>query len=127
MTPVTKQAWIDALRSDEYKQGVGALARRDSDGNVCYCCLGVLADLAGVKTNGVESELGILEFDFDGSIEEGIIPLSFRDTILEDVDLNVAVESDDKLSQDDLMRTLSSKNDRGASFNQIADYLENLP
>lgn len=37
-----QQKWIDALRSGEYKQGVGAL--RSSDGKF-LCCLGVLCNI----------------------------------------------------------------------------------
>lgn len=36
-----KEAWVAALRSDEYPQSRGELRARDG-----YCCLGVLTDLA---------------------------------------------------------------------------------
>lgn len=39
-----KQMWIGALRSGEFEQTWGALARRDSLG-LCYCALGVLCEL----------------------------------------------------------------------------------
>ncbi len=42
MTPADKAQWINALRSGDYKQGVGALFQRSSNQ---YCCLGVLGDL----------------------------------------------------------------------------------
>jgi hypothetical protein len=38
------QKWIDALRSDEFKQGKGAL-RLEEDGEVFHCCLGVACEL----------------------------------------------------------------------------------
>lgn len=41
MHPELKAKWIEALRSGRYKQGRGGLR----DGDNCYCCLGVLADL----------------------------------------------------------------------------------
>lgn len=41
MNPDVKQAWLTALRSGEYKQGVGGL----HSGNT-WCCLGVICDLA---------------------------------------------------------------------------------
>lgn len=41
MDPEAKRLWVEALRSGEYKQGVGALNRGDS-----YCCLGVLCEVA---------------------------------------------------------------------------------
>ena len=128
MTPVTKQAWIDALRSGEFNQCTGALGKLDPEGGgINYCCLGVLATLAGAGHcfRPDEGE-GILVFDFgDGSEDSGIIPLSVRDTIVSDLPLSQDVTGGP--GDDELMRTLSSMNDHGASFNQIAAYLENLP
>lgn len=129
MTPVTKQAWIDALRSGEFNQCTGALGKLADGGGVNYCCLGVLATLAGAGHcfRPDEGE-GILVFDFgDGSEDSGIIPLSVRDTIVSDLKLGQLIYETGPDREDDLMRTLSSKNDRGATFNEIADYLENLP
>lgn len=37
--------WVDALRSDEYKQCQGGLAQEGQNG-IEYCCLGVLCELA---------------------------------------------------------------------------------
>lgn len=37
--------WCDALRSGEYKQVKGTLCGIRKDGEVGYCCLGVLTDL----------------------------------------------------------------------------------
>lgn len=36
--------WVDALRSDEFKQGKGALRIRE-DGEFFHCCLGVACEL----------------------------------------------------------------------------------
>jgi hypothetical protein len=49
MTALTRpqQAWVDALRSGEYKQTTRVLCRLDGNGKpVGYCCLGVACDLA---------------------------------------------------------------------------------
>lgn len=45
MKPDIKKRWIEALRSGEYKQGKQQLKIVSSD-PPCYCCLGVLTDLA---------------------------------------------------------------------------------
>lgn len=139
MTPVTKQQWTDALRSGEYQQCRGALAKETETGRVNYCCLGVLATIAGAKlerdvvTGGKD-----LSFKFDdGLYDGGVIPVQFRSTIVSDLDLGQTVtvtnppRLDDEDGEDltvtsDLMRALSTKNDRGASFEDIAAYLENL-
>jgi hypothetical protein len=42
-----KQKWIDALRSDNYKQTQCFLAEKRADGTYAHCCLGVLALVSG--------------------------------------------------------------------------------
>jgi len=44
MDPELKQKWLDALRGGDYAQHRGELF----DGTSGFCCLGVLADVAGV-------------------------------------------------------------------------------
>lgn len=44
MRKVTKQEWVDALRSGDYQQAQGRLKGRRKR---TFCCLGVLADLTG--------------------------------------------------------------------------------
>lgn len=39
--------WIAALESGEYKQGRGSLISQNESGELCYCCLGVAAKIAG--------------------------------------------------------------------------------
>jgi hypothetical protein len=42
-----KAEWVAALRSGEYRKGVGRLARIDlDDGVTSYCCLGVLCEIS---------------------------------------------------------------------------------
>lgn len=48
MTPELKAKWLTALRSGQYAQGGGCFCRPASDGTKTYCCLGVLADIAGL-------------------------------------------------------------------------------
>jgi len=49
MKPEIKEKWLAALRSGDYKQGRGAL-KRILNGEVVYCCLGVLSDLYAKET-----------------------------------------------------------------------------
>jgi hypothetical protein len=39
-----KKKWVAALRSGEYKQGIGYLKRNDR-----YCCLGVAREVLGLR------------------------------------------------------------------------------
>ena len=129
MKPVTKKDWIDALRSGEFKQCTGALAKRDPEaGTTSYCCLGVLATIAGV---GVRLDVAspvehavFFTFDEDNTAT-GIIPAAYQNTIVSDLDLSTLVGPGiDR--PDDLMRILTTKNDNGATFEDIATYLEEL-
>lgn len=62
MDPHVKEQWLKALRSDEYKQGRGALMRIFDD-SAEYCCLGVVCvanpQIAGFRDHGYS---GVKEF-----------------------------------------------------------------
>lgn len=45
MSKKVKRAWVKALRSGEYKQGMGHLCQASADGTDRFCCLGVLCDI----------------------------------------------------------------------------------
>lgn len=44
--PEIKTKWLEALRSGEYKQGRSLLHYKTDEGEDCFCCLGVLCDIA---------------------------------------------------------------------------------
>jgi hypothetical protein len=46
MVPEVKAKWIEALRSDKYRQTGGVLHTQDSVGVSKFCCLGVLSEIA---------------------------------------------------------------------------------
>lgn len=49
--PISKEQfveWLDALRSDDFKQGYMSLSRMD-DGEQSHCCLGVLCEVMGCE------------------------------------------------------------------------------
>lgn len=56
MNKTIKKKWLTALRSGKYKQAYGQLKLGD-----CYCCLGVLCVVAGIKI----SEYGDDEIEGD--------------------------------------------------------------
>ena len=128
LTPKVKKAWVGALRSGNYDQIEGYL--RLGNG---YCCLGVLCDLgsgkwrkpteAESKGEGLPHDakiycpvggFGDLPHDkgLDGRItlERGTYP---PPTVVEKSGIN----------KDD-MSALTSLNDAGCSFDEIADFIE---
>ena len=74
MNKEIKERWITALESGEYIHGVNAL-KKSSEGEIAYCCLGVLCDMY-IKETGTASwhepnSSGICEFLNSGQ-EQGI-------------------------------------------------------
>jgi len=130
--PVTTKQWVEALRSGEYEQVTGTLAESEGYGQVGYCCLGVLSKLAGYPTvkhpYGVGGEFHIDGFDYgEHGRNGGVIPDGLMSTIVSDLDLNKTTavpDSPNVTATCDLMRVVSSMNDKGYSFNKIADFLE---
>ena len=108
-----KNKWLKALRSGEYKQGKSAL--RDGD---TYCCLGVLTELYRKETGLGIWEKGKIGMDFYN--EEEISMGVPSKTICEWAGLNdenPSVESEHGIC-------IAEINDKGVSFNEIADIIE---
>ena len=98
-----KRKWVTALRSGKFKQGSGYLKTK---GVQKHCCLGVACAIAGIPAQvygnkGMPSELP--------EKYQKMLPPFFR-----------AENSCDR----EAMTDLSSMNDDGASFEKIADYIE---
>jgi hypothetical protein len=107
-----KEEWIPALRSGEYKQGNSYLHRS----NDSFCCLGVACKLLVDKIN-----LQVFEDSAQGVYYYNHSSGTLPKTVLEF--LGLSVESDSMKSE--LECSLINMNDiHGASFNKIADYLE---
>lgn len=52
--------WIELLRSGKYTQGKNFLKFKTQDGQICHCCLGVLAE----NTSFHESPPRVIDFDY---------------------------------------------------------------
>ena len=103
-----KEKWVAALRSGEYCQTEGSLI--DEHG---YCCLGVLCDVAGIPQNEDEDfvdrqgcKLGNL-----GSSPAASVNLIKRGG------LNGVLSGG-------VRQSLAMMNDNGATFDEIADEIE---
>lgn len=106
ITAEQKKAWLAALRSGEYEQGVYEL-RRESK----YCCLGVACEVFGP---------GLILHD-TGLISE-------PEYVASDTGSSTHWYGTAQLAQLDVMTRAIALNDSGKSFSEIADFLEvNLP
>jgi hypothetical protein len=108
-----RKLWIEALRSGEYKQATQML--HDGEG---FCCLGVLACVAGKTVN----ELGANE-----------TLRSFKDVmqfvgLSDDSGTYIARYADpDVWNDENDLGELTDLNDRGTPFTKIADIIESEP
>lgn len=107
-----QQRWIEALRSGEYTQGRDYLCR---NGN--YCCLGVAAEMFKTPATNIEinPENGLKLFDNASALapEYAKEALGLRSRLAH--------------HESETEKSLSSLNDNGLSFNQIADRIEADP
>lgn len=129
MNPDIKAQWVTALRSGEYVQGVGALRSLTIHGDIGYCCLGVLCELAETAdiVSRVEHAEDIWATYYTGTDEPGygdksVLPIS----VVRWAELD---STDPKLPQDltnlGNNASLAWANDWGnLTFDQIADLIE---
>lgn len=115
MNPVIKEKWLTALRSGDYTQGKGCL-KQGSCGTLAYCCLGVLAEIAvdeGVARWDDNTLVGP-----DGRASAGYLIPAVMDW--------ASVDSRDPVVKNEVNRgmPLSSLNDSGKTFSEIADLIE---
>lgn len=103
MKKAIKNRWIKALRSGEYQQAKGRLQTENGD----MCCLGVLYD---IQFDGywILNE-GSPRWSIEG--RDAIMSLRFQESV-------GLLEHEESV--------LTCMNDRGCSFNQIADYIEEV-
>lgn len=124
MHPEIKVIWLEALRSGLYKQGKSLLKCENTQGELEYCCLGVLSDIA-VK-HGVVSVSRDVILNQDGS--RGY---TFGDNSRAALPPEVAewsgvdgVFGDLSFPYDGVYSDLAGMNDAGKPFDLIADVIE---
>jgi hypothetical protein len=104
------EKWLTALRSGKYKQAVETLYDPDVDG---FCCLGVACVLE-YPLHYLKTETG----RFGGVIEKSFKQLKFNLKKIPNELKGSAVDND-------LVGELTSINDGGYSFIDIANWIEN--
>lgn len=129
MNPEAKRLWLEALRGGKYSQAKGQL--RSGKG---FCCLGVLADVSK-QGSWKETSFGTSDTNFEYLTERRIVSSSFLPkevaiwAFASGPNLQPLVEIDAAMSDRTErvlpgIRSLSLLNDRGLSFEDIADLIE---
>lgn len=105
MNKEIKEEWLAALKSGEYKKGIGMLRSGDDR----YCCLGVLCDLHNKKqeVNGWVAHKIVDETKYSYHCSVGYSPLAVQEW------------SDLKT-----MITLTKLNDSSDTFDKVIEYIE---
>lgn len=108
MNKQVKKKWLKALRSGEYKQGQENLNKDNA-----FCCLGVLCDLHAEEVNGKW-----ISGKYLGS--SSLLPhiVSEWAGLLDN-------EDEEAIIYKGKCKYLTSANDNGYSFKQIANIIEN--
>ncbi len=105
--------WIKALRSGKYKQGKQTLKRNDE-----FCCLGVACEIfkdeLDLHIEEAKTDRGDVIIYYNN--KAGSLPNEVR----KHIGLRYSAGATDNLS----LRHLSSMNDSGKTFDEIADHLE---
>lgn len=110
-----KDKWVEALLSGKYEQGQHELRTRDDK----YCCLGVLCDIMKDEVGGewVKDEDGDWMFSIPSVDDDN------RAVLPATVASRVGFWTDNG-SYKDGEESLSADNDRGATFEQIAETIK---
>lgn len=105
-----KAKWLHELRNGGHEQVQGTLKGIKPNGNLGYCCLGVLEEK--VLSNQIDA-VKLIDSDYIDLSTVYVGPISTYDRLKEDV-----------IGDRELVDELIEKNDEGWTFAKIADYIE---
>lgn len=106
-----KAEWLEALRGGKYEQGKETLRDTAVTGTTAYCCLGVLCNLYDPRAwRFADSAQTYGEWEYDDEGDTGELPDGFRERVA--------------LLADSAETKLIRMNDAGASFMEIAAWIE---
>lgn len=105
--------WVKELRSGRYEQGIEKLVDHDDR----FCCLGVLCNMAVDAGIGewVRGSVGWV-FKTESDVDGDVLPLEVRKW--------AGMDSCGGMLNDGTLDTLTDLNDKGKSFKELADIIE---
>ena len=118
------EAWVAALRSEEYTQTQGTLCAPNAAGTqMDHCCLGVLTDL-GIQAGHLSGSEIMASYLSEATMEWAGIISGHNPAILipKDWDNNNIAQDIPKVHP--RVRSLGAVNDSGRHFKEIADLIE---
>lgn len=121
MDPEWKAIWLEDLRSGKFTQGTGQLCSiNEDDGVTRHCCLGVLEQRVKEKRYRLKPENFVCRIGDQALLSEEVTKIAGL------VDEEGYLCDDPNIDYDNYGRTnsASSINDRGTSFEEIANPIE---
>lgn len=116
MNADVKRAWLEALRSGEYRKGISRLRQGER-----YCCLGVLCDLAATASVGRWRH----DDAFDDFVDDNeIVSTALPDSVIEWAELDQRSPQVDGIPLVDLNDGSAYRPVRPHTFTEIADLIE---
>lgn len=124
-----QEKWLSALESEKFKQGYKALRINDN-----YCCLGVACEILGAKISKKDETSHETLYFYESS--GVVLPQTIADQLgLLDLSATISPENRHKFYSyikshgyfGELNGSLTAYNDRGATFQQIAKAIRQLP
>ena len=117
-----KKLWVEALRTGEYKKGVGSLRDVDSKGKTRFCCLGVLCNLHALE----HPKLAAKETDPRWYLgQDSLLPLKVAEwagfEVTEMLGFWKARSFGIDVKGRGYVKSLATYNDAGDNFHEIAD------
>lgn len=112
--------WITALRSGDYEQGCGCLVA-SSNGDNRYCCLGVACKLYQNEIGGLV-EKSKLSLSQDATLTSFNADCNYLPNIVSEWFGFDSV--DPRVEYRGFIESLSQLNDKGKTFTEIADLIE---
>lgn len=120
------KAWVEVLRSGEYQQTRSILHRKEKINEEfvdSFCCLGVACDMA-VKAGVIPEGEG--RSSFASIIAYGDVDSILPQEVADWLGL-ASIRGDYEVEGFELKTALTSDNDNGKSFAEIADIIESEP
>jgi hypothetical protein len=118
MDPIVKQLWVDALRSDDYRQTSGVLCRGNKSGLTEYCVFGVLVEL-WKQHHHVSFDSGVS--DVDGSYPGNDVLVWAGLPAISSIAGNLIVRV---WQVPHVIRVLMAMNDTGETFPDLAKFID---
>lgn len=114
-----KERWLAALRGGEYPQG-----RNQLNTGSGFCCLGVLTDLFIKEQQAKGLDYSWKECEQGGLFVSGQAPLGYAEHRNITPGAVVRWAGLDNTDGDKMLPLLAKMNDNGASFSELANFIE---